>query len=66
MTSSDASRRASSPRENDGIHLGCSGTPAQDTVTVSVDDTRDGHHLDLAVARDRALEGLLSPIRHAT
>ena len=42
-------------RENDGIHVLPLGPSRQDAVTVSADDTRDGHRFDLAVARDRAL-----------
>jgi hypothetical protein len=34
-------------------------------VTVSVDDTRDGHRFDLAVARDRALEAFHHPFAYA-
>jgi hypothetical protein len=34
-------------------------------VTVSVDDTRDGHRFDLAVARDRTLEAFHHPFAHA-
>jgi hypothetical protein len=35
-------------------------------VTVSADDTRDGHRFDLAVARDRALEAFHHPLAYAT
>ena len=37
----------------------------QDAVTVSADDTRDGHRFDLAVARDRALEAFHHPFAYA-
>ena len=37
----------------------------QNTVTVSVDDTRGGHRFDLAVARDRALEAFYHPFAYA-
>ena len=34
-------------------------------MTVSVDDTRDGHRFDLAVARDRALGAFYHPFAYA-
>jgi hypothetical protein len=34
-------------------------------VTVSADDTQDGHRFDLAVARDRALEAFHHPFAYA-
>jgi hypothetical protein len=34
-------------------------------VTVSADDTRDGHRFDLAVARARALEAFHHPFAYA-
>jgi hypothetical protein len=37
----------------------------QDAVTVSADDTRDGHRFDLAVARARALGAFYHPFAYA-
>jgi hypothetical protein len=34
-------------------------------VTVSADDTRDGHRFDVGVARDRALEAFHHPFAYA-
>jgi hypothetical protein len=34
-------------------------------VTVSAEDTRDGHRFELAVARDRALEAFHHPFAYA-
>jgi hypothetical protein len=56
---------ASAARENDGIHVLPLGHSRQDAVTVSADDTRDGHRFDLAVARDRALEAFHHPFVYA-
>ncbi len=52
-------------RENDGIHVLPLWHSRQDAVTVSADDTRDGHRFDLAVARDRALEAFHHPFAYA-
>jgi len=52
-------------RENNGIHVLPLGHSRQDAVTVSADDTRDGHRFDLAVARDRAPEAFHHPFAHA-
>ena len=52
-------------RENDGIHVLPLWHSRQDAVTVSADDTRDGHRFDLAVARDRALEAFYHPFAYA-
>jgi hypothetical protein len=52
-------------RESDGIHVLLLWHPREDTVTVSVDDTRAGQRFDLAVARDRALEAFYHPFAYA-
>ena len=52
-------------RENDGIHVLPLGHSRRDAVTVSADDTRNGHRFDLAVARDRALEAFHHPFAYA-
>ena len=52
-------------RECDGIHVLLLWHPREDTVTVSVDDTRAGQRFDLAVARDRALEAFYHPFAYA-
>jgi hypothetical protein len=52
-------------RENGGIHVLPLRHSRQDAVTVSPDDTRDGHRLDLAVARDRALAAFHHPFAYA-
>ena len=52
-------------READGIHVLLLWHPREDAVTVSVEDSRAGHHFDLEVARDRALEAFYHPFAYA-
>jgi hypothetical protein len=52
-------------RESDGIHVRLLWHPREDAVTVTVADSRDGRHFDLAVARDRALEVFYHPFAYA-
>jgi hypothetical protein len=52
-------------RESDGIHVRLLWHPREDAVTVSVADSRDRRHFDLAVARDRALEAFYHPFAYA-
>ena len=63
MTPVTLQTRELAARENDGIHVLPLGHSRQDAVTVSVDDTRDGHRFDLAVAR--ALEAFHHPFSYA-
>jgi len=52
-------------RDNDGIHVALLWHARDDTVTVSVDDSRAGSHFELAVARDRALQAFYHPFAYA-
>jgi hypothetical protein len=65
MTPVTLQTRELAARENDGIHVLPLGHARQDAVTVSADDTRDGHRFDLAVARDRTLEAFHHPFAYA-
>ena len=65
MTPVTLQTRELAARENDGIHVLPLGHSRQDAVTVSADDTRDGHRFDLAVVRDRALEAFHHPFAYA-
>ena len=52
-------------REGDGIHVQLLWHPDENTLTVSVEDTRAGHCFRLPVAPDRALDAFYHPFAHA-
>jgi hypothetical protein len=52
-------------REGDGIHVQLLWHPDENTLTVSVDDTRAGRRFRLPVAPDRALDAFYHPFAHA-
>jgi hypothetical protein len=52
-------------RDNDGIRVALLWHPHEDSVTVSVEDSRAGQHFDLAVAADQALEAFYHPFAYA-
>jgi hypothetical protein len=52
-------------RESDGLRVLLLWHPREDAVTVSVEDARAGHHFELPVARERALEAFYHPFAYA-
>jgi hypothetical protein len=52
-------------RESDGLHVLLLWHPAQNAVTVTVEDTRIGADFQLAVAPDRALDAFYHPFAYA-
>jgi hypothetical protein len=52
-------------RDSDGIHVLLLWHPAEDALTVEVDDTRVGDRFQLAVAPDRALDAFYHPYAYA-
>jgi hypothetical protein len=52
-------------RESDGIHVLLLWHPADDALTVSVEDARVGDRFQLAVAPDHALDAFYHPFAYA-
>jgi hypothetical protein len=52
-------------RESDGVRVLLLWHPREDAVSVSVEDTRAGHGLNIAVARERALDAFYHPYAYA-
>ena len=52
-------------RDNDGVHVLLLWHPAENAVTVSVEDSRVGGGFRLAVAPDRALDAFYHPYAYA-
>jgi hypothetical protein len=52
-------------RESDGLHVLLLWHPAENALTVSVEDVRAGDRFQLAVAPDRALEAFYHPFAYA-
>ena len=52
-------------RESDGIHVLLLWHPAENELTVSVEDERVGDRFQIAVAPDRALDAFYHPFAYA-
>jgi hypothetical protein len=52
-------------RDNDGVHVLLLWHPAENAVTVSVEDARFGESFRIAVAPDRALDAFYHPYAYA-
>ena len=52
-------------RESDGIHVLLLWHPPENTLTVSVNDSRLGDRFELVVAPDRALDAFYHPFAYA-
>jgi len=52
-------------RDSDGVHVLLLWHPRENTLTVSVADTRVGDRFQLAVAPDRALDAFYHPFAYA-
>jgi hypothetical protein len=53
-------------RESDGIHVFLLWHPADNALTVSVEDARVGDRFQLAVAPDHALDAFYHPFAYAS
>jgi hypothetical protein len=65
MTPATRTAQELASRENDGIHVLLLWHPAENAVTVSVEDIRAGDRFRLAVAPDRALDVFHHPFAYA-
>jgi hypothetical protein len=52
-------------RDSDGVHVRLLWHPADNAVTVAVEDARIGDRFQLAVAPDRALDAFNHPFAYA-
>jgi hypothetical protein len=52
-------------RESDGVHVLLLWHPAENALTVSVEDARLGDRFDIAVAPERALDAFYHPYVYA-
>ncbi len=52
-------------RESDGLHVLLLWHPAEDAVTVSVEDDRAGDRFQISVAPERALDAFYHPFAYA-
>ena len=52
-------------RDSDGVHVRLLWHPADNAVTVAVEDARVGDRFQLAVAPDRALDAFYHPYAYA-
>ena len=52
-------------RDSDGVHVLLLWHPAENAVTVSVEDARFGESFRIAVASDRALDAFYHPYAYA-
>jgi hypothetical protein len=65
MSPMTAETRELAARESDGIHVVLLWHPADNALTVSVEDERAGDCFQLAVAPDRALDAFYHPFAYA-
>jgi hypothetical protein len=65
MTSQAATTRELAARESDGVHVLLLWHPAENAVSVSVEDARVGESFQLAVAPERALDAFYHPFAYA-
>ena len=59
-----ASRELAS-RESDGVHVMLLWHPRDDSLTLSVEDSRDGHCFEFSVDRRRGLDAFYHPFAYA-
>ena len=62
---SPATTRELAARDNDGVNVQLLWHPAENAVSVSVEDARFGESFDIAVAPDRALDAFYHPYAYA-
>jgi hypothetical protein len=62
---SPATTRELAARDNDGVQVQLLWHPAENAVSVSVEDARFGESFHIAVAPDRALDAFYHPYAYA-
>ena len=65
MTPTTTDTRELAARESDGLHVSLLWHPGENALTVSVEDTRAGDRIRIAVAPDRALDAFYHPFAYA-
>ena len=65
MSTTTAETRELAARESDGIYVLLLWHPADNGLTVSVEDARIGDRFQLVVAPDRALDAFYHPFAYA-
>jgi hypothetical protein len=65
MTPATRTTRELASRENDGLHVLLLWHPAENALTVAVEDIHAGDRFRLAVAPDRALDAFYHPFAYA-
>ena len=62
---SPATTRELAARDNDGVHVQLLWHPAENAVSVTIEDERFGESFHIAVASDRALDAFYHPYAYA-
>ena len=62
---SPATTRELAARDGDGVHVLLLWHPAENVVSVSVEDARFGDCFEIAIAPDRALDAFYHPYAYA-
>jgi hypothetical protein len=65
MSDTASQTRELADRESDGVHVLLLWHPADNALTVSVEDSRLGDHFQIAVAPERALDAFYHPYAYA-
>jgi hypothetical protein len=65
MSSATPHTRELAERDSDGIHVLLLWHPRENTLSVSVEDSRVGDQFDIAVAPNRALDAFYHPFAYA-
>lgn len=65
IAGADETSRELASRESDGVRVLLLWHPSDNAVTVSIEDTRAGQCVELAVQRDRALDAFYHPFAYA-
>lgn len=65
MSPSTSPTRELAARESDGIHVALLWHPAENALTLAVEDARIGSRFELVVASDRALDAFYHPFAYA-
>jgi hypothetical protein len=66
MSDTTSQTRELADRESDGVHVLLLWYPAENALTVSVEDARLGDHFQFAVAPERALDAFYHPFAYAS
>ena len=65
MSPATATTRELAVRESDGLHVLLLWHPAENAITVSIEDTRSDSRFHIPVAADRALDAFYHPFAYA-